>query len=63
MNGFTLCHELKKHPASASIPILMVTGMHGTFTKLNSMAHGADGYLAKPFKPEELIASVNKLLG
>ncbi len=62
MNGFAVCEQLQADPATAAIPILMLTGFHGHFAELNGLAHGASAYLTKPYKPAELIATVRQLL-
>lgn len=62
MNGFTFCEAMRKDPATAQIPIIMLTGLRGEFDRLNALAHGADVYIAKPFRLEELTAKVAELL-
>ncbi len=62
MNGFAFCEKLQADPATAAIPILMLTGFRGHYAELNGLAHGASAYLTKPYKPEELIATVHQLL-
>ena len=62
MNGFAFCEKLQADPATAAIPILMLTGFHGHFAELNGLARGASVYLTKPYKSEELIAAVHQLL-
>jgi len=62
MNGFTLCEVLRKNTATAAIPIIMLTALRSHFGQLNALAHGADVYLAKPFKADELVAKIAELL-
>ena len=62
MNGFTLCEALRKNTATAAIPIIMLTALRSHFGQLNALAHGADAYLAKPFKVDELVAKIVDLL-
>jgi DNA-binding response OmpR family regulator len=62
MNGFTFCEKLRKNPATAAIPVLMLTGLRSQLDRLNGFAHGTNAYLIKPYKPEELIGVVNKVL-
>jgi twitching motility two-component system response regulator PilH len=62
MNGFTLCEKLRDEPDTAAIPILLLTGLNSHFAQLNGFAHGANAYLAKPYKPDELICVINRIL-
>jgi DNA-binding response OmpR family regulator len=62
MNGFTFCEAIRKNPATAKIPIIMVTGLHTHFARLNSLGHGANDFLMKPFVPNELLKKINALL-
>lgn len=49
-------------PAHAGIPVLMLTGLRGHFDRLNAFAHGASAYLTQPYKPNELILAINRLI-
>jgi DNA-binding response OmpR family regulator len=62
MNGFTCCQKLRENPATAAIPILMLTGLRSQFAQINGFAYGANAYLTKPFIPEELISAAHRLL-
>jgi len=62
MNGFTCCQKLRENPATAAIPVLMLTGLRSQFAQINGFAHGANAYLTKPYKPAELISEVHRLL-
>jgi DNA-binding response OmpR family regulator len=53
---------LRENPATASIPILMLTGLCSHISQLVAFESGATDYLIKPFVPDELIAKVEKLL-
>ena len=60
ISGEEICHRLKTNPATASIPIIMVSA-HYTQTEhaINALDAGAAAYLAAPVSGPELIASVN----
>jgi len=61
MDGFTFYKELKKTPATAAIPVLILTArgkMEDTFKVV-----GADDFVAKPFDGKILMEKVNLLLG
>jgi len=62
MNGFTFCEAIRKNAATATIPIIMLTGLHTHFAKLNGLAHGANAFLVKPFVAHELMGKINELL-
>jgi DNA-binding response OmpR family regulator len=61
-NGFTVCETLRENPVTASIPILMLTGLCSHISQITAFESGATDYLVKPFVPEELISRVEKLL-
>ena len=62
MDGFAVCETLRGNPATASIPVLMLTGLCSHISQLVAFDSGATDYLVKPFVPEELISKVEKLL-
>lgn len=49
MNGFDLCAALRADPATATIPIIMVTALEDDRDRQRGFAVGADEYLTKPF--------------
>jgi DNA-binding response OmpR family regulator len=62
LNGFDICETLRKNPVTASVPIVMLTGLCSQFGRLAALESGADDFLTKPFKMEELVSKVDKLL-
>ena len=60
--GFTALARLREDPATAAIPFILMTGMADSAGMRHGMALGADDYLPKPFKVEELYATVNARL-
>jgi two-component system alkaline phosphatase synthesis response regulator PhoP len=62
MDGFAVCEHLKKNRATASIPVIVLTGLSSQLSRLAGFESGASEYLTKPFQFEELIAKVNALL-
>ena len=63
LNGFDICESLRQDPATASVPIIMLTGMHGQFGRFAGMEAGASEFLFKPFDPQELVSKVEALIG
>jgi len=62
LNGFDICETLRKDPLTASVPIIMLTGLRSEFGRLAGLESGANEFLTKPFKVEELVSKVDKLL-
>jgi diguanylate cyclase (GGDEF)-like protein len=62
MNGFEVCRRLKANPATANIPIIFLTADVASENKVKGLNLGADDYITKPFKPEELRARVRCVL-
>ncbi|MCR8993710.1 response regulator transcription factor [Brevibacillus laterosporus] len=59
MDGWQACKTIRK---TETMPILMLTARLETKDKVHGLGIGADDYLTKPFKPEELLARVFSLL-
>ncbi len=62
MDGFEICHRLRSEPATAQLPILMFSAKAQEIDKETGLKVGADGYLAKPAAPAEIVSQVGKLL-
>lgn len=62
LDGFELLTRLRALPATAHIPILMLTGLGGERDVERALSLGANDYVLKPFSPVELTARVNRLL-
>ncbi len=61
-DGYEVCDFVKKTAGLSHIPVLLLTGAFEPFDKDKAARVGADGYLAKPFEPQALIAKVKDLL-
>ncbi|HEX8703111.1 MAG TPA: response regulator [Myxococcaceae bacterium] len=61
MDGVTLCRILKKDPATARVPLYMLTGKGKRADMETATLAGADGYIHKPFRGTELMALVDRL--
>lgn len=59
LSGDRVLEELRRGP-NAGVPVLMMSALHGAAGK--AYALGADGFLAKPFGAEELVAAVKGVL-
>jgi adenylate cyclase len=62
MDGFEVCAAIKRNPATAEIPVLMLTAQVDVDSRVRGLGLGADDYLPKPFHPRELIARVETRL-
>ena len=63
MDGLSLTRELRQLPNYRFTPILVLTTEAGPDKKQEGRAAGATGWLVKPFNPEQLLATVKKVLG
>ncbi|PHS27220.1 MAG: response regulator [Methylophaga sp.] len=63
MDGLTLTRELRALPTFKFTPILVLTTEAGMDKKQEGRAAGATGWLVKPFNPDQLLATINKVLG
>lgn len=63
MDGLTLIKELRALPSFKFIPMLMLTTESSTEKKMEGKAAGATGWIVKPFNPEQLLATINKVIG
>lgn len=61
-DGFKLCRMLRAEPEFKETPILIVTALGDTDSRIVAMGAGANDYLAKPFAIDELAARVQNLL-
>ena len=59
LNGWQILHQLKENPATASIPVMMITVLTEPTT---GYVLGADAYLIKPFKTTVLLNTLQHLL-
>jgi len=62
MNGLEVCRALRADPATAMVPIIMLTARGDEADRIVGLEIGADDYVAKPFSPNELVARVRALL-
>ena len=63
MDGLTLIRHLRTLPNYKFTPLLMLTTESGTEKKQEGRSAGATGWIVKPFNPDQLLATVRKVLG
>jgi len=62
MDGLLVCQALRADPATAAVPIIMLTARGEESERITGLELGADDYITKPFSPRELSARVTALL-
>jgi two-component system chemotaxis response regulator CheY len=62
MNGMQMIRGLRALPAFKGVPIVFLTTESDDAVKQEAKAAGATGWITKPFKPEQLLAVVAKLV-
>ena len=62
LDGLEVCKMLRRDPAAAGIPIIMLTAKAAEIDRIVGLELGADDYVTKPFSPRELVLRVNKVL-
>lgn len=63
MEGIELVRRVRQDPAYRCIPIILLTTEAGPEKRQEGRQAGATGWMVKPFRPEELLAVVRKVLG
>jgi class 3 adenylate cyclase len=61
MSGFDVCRRLKANEATALLPVVLVTALEDQESRVRGIEAGADDFLSKPVRREELIARVKTL--
>ena len=62
MDGLEVCRRLRQDPATAMLPIVMLTAKGDEVDRVLGLEIGADDYVVKPFSPKELLARVRAVL-
>jgi two-component system, OmpR family, phosphate regulon response regulator PhoB len=62
ISGIEVCRRLRRRPATANLPILMLTARGEESDRIRGLETGADDYVTKPFSPRELVARVGAVL-
>ena len=63
MNGIEFIRKYRTHPSSKGVPILLLTTESDDELKRQAKEAGATGWIAKPFKQDQLIAVIKKVTG
>jgi DNA-binding response OmpR family regulator len=62
LDGFAVCETLRKEPATASVPIIMLSGLSSQFSRYAGFESGGTDFFTKPTSPSTLIARIKHLL-
>ncbi len=62
-NGYQVCQDLKSKPETRDILIVIFTASSLRGLASKAVEAGAEGYVIKPFEPQELLGKVNQALG
>ena len=61
-DGYTACHRIKADKATKAIPVVMLTAIGHQLNRELGKQVGADEYMTKPFKKEDLLDVIDQLL-
>jgi two-component system, cell cycle response regulator DivK len=62
MDGYEATRRIKAIPACASIPVIAVTSYALSGDEAKTRAAGCDGYVAKPYSPRQMLATIRSFL-
>ena len=61
-DGISVLHRLRADPATADLPVIMMTAKNTEYDRVQGLDAGADDYISKPFGMMELVARVRAVL-
>ena len=62
VDGFEACRAIKEDPRTRFVPVVLVTSLNDSASRIRGTDAGADDFVSKPFNPPELRARVRSLL-
>jgi two-component system chemotaxis response regulator CheY len=63
LDGISLIREVRGNPSRRFMPIIILTTESDAARKKEGKEAGATGWIVKPFRPDQLVAVVRKVLG
>ena len=61
-DGISVLKSLRAAPATAKLPVIMLTAKSGEYDKVSGLDSGADDYIVKPFSAREVVARIKAVL-
>lgn len=61
MNGFQVCRAIKTDSATRDIPVVIVSSKGEKTDRVWGMEQGAQGYITKPYTPEQIVSQLKTL--
>jgi DNA-binding response OmpR family regulator len=62
LDGLEVCRQFRRDPATARLPVIMLTARADEVDRVVGLELGADDYVVKPFSPRELMARIKAVL-
>jgi two-component system phosphate regulon response regulator PhoB len=62
VSGIEVCRQLRRAPATRSLPVIMLTARGEEADRVRGLDSGADDYVVKPFSPTELVARLRAVM-
>jgi DNA-binding response OmpR family regulator len=63
LDGLSVARQIREMPRTKNVPIIFLTAKDGPMDVIKGIQFGARHYITKPFKIDDLIAKVKKVLG
>lgn len=61
MDGFEVCRRLRAHPMLGEVPVIMITALEDSESRVKGIEAGADDFVSKSYDPTELRARVRTI--
>lgn len=58
MDGYAVCRKLKAEPTTAGVPVIFLSALNDTESRVRGLEVGAQDFISKPFQAEEVLARV-----
>jgi PAS domain S-box-containing protein len=62
MSGYELCRRIKSSSKHGSVPVMLLSSLNEPMDIIRGLESGADNFLTKPYKPEQLVARSRTIL-
>jgi PAS domain S-box-containing protein len=62
MSGYELCRRIKSSSDHAGVPVMLLSSLNEPMDIIRGLESGADNFLTKPYKPEQLVARTRTIL-